>query len=117
MKNIYKLNKIIVGLNIGLFIGGFFGVLFLPITGVVQVVCFLIYLSKWKSIEKDLTYHLKIYGILTLFTLLIQSSIILVKTLDILFWAPIISGTMLSIYFFIISSVQSKYYTNNRKLG
>ena len=50
MKTIYKINKVVVIVNLILFLTIYFGMLFLPVTGIVQLVMFGIYCYKWQSV-------------------------------------------------------------------
>ncbi len=53
MRKIYTINKILIIVNIALFIIPYFGLLFMIITGVVQLTLFLIYMFRWKQIPKN----------------------------------------------------------------
>lgn len=115
MKTIYILNKVLIVINLVLFLTIYFGLLFLPITGITQLVCFLFFLSHWKKMDPSIKKHLRYYGISVLITLGILLSLQYLQNLDLLFWLPIIFGGILSIYFLLITERQSNYSLNQQQ--
>lgn len=116
MKTIYLLNKFLIIANSILFLTLYLGMLFLIITGAVQILCFLYYSYHWKRVEPHLKRHFRYYAFLAFATLLVLQSIKYFKSIDFLFWTPILSGFVLSIYFFILSKWQKEYTTQLKSL-
>ncbi|ANH60131.1 hypothetical protein [Dokdonia donghaensis] len=109
MKTIYLLNKILVSINAFLFLLYYIGLLFLPITGAIQVCCFVYLLFRWSDVAPHLKKYFIIYGVVTVLSLSLLLCLKYFSSLDFLFWLPIILGIALSIYFLILTYKQSEY--------
>ncbi|WP_405210962.1 hypothetical protein [Dokdonia sp. Asnod2-E02] len=109
MKTIYLLNKILVSINAFLFLLYYIGLLFLPITGAIQVCCFVYLLFRWSDVAPHLKKYFIIYGVVTVLSLSLLLCLNYFSSFDFLFWLPIILGIALSIYFLILTYKQSEY--------
>ncbi len=115
METIYKINKVIVIINLILALTIYFGMLFLPITGIVQIASFVYFLCHWKNINPRLKNHFIGYGISVVITLSILSCINFFKSSSFFIWMPMISGICLAIYFLLLSKWQMEYtYTHHK---
>ncbi|WP_299150618.1 hypothetical protein [uncultured Dokdonia sp.] len=109
MKTIFLLNKILVSINAFLFLLYYIGLLFLPITGAIQVCCFVYLLYRWSDVAPHLKKYFIIYGVVTVLSLSLLLCLNYFSSFDFLFWLPIILGIALSIYFLILTYKQSEY--------
>lgn len=64
MKLIYNINKVVIIINVILVIIPFFALLFMTITGVVQVISYLAILTMWKRTDPSIRNYLSIYPFL-----------------------------------------------------
>lgn len=112
MKTLYKINLILVIINVILGLTIYLGLLFMIITGVCQVVMYLIYLSKWKDISKELKTPFIKYGIITVITLSVFSYALYDES-DFLFTLPMITSGLLAFYFLYISKKQRDFYVSS----
>ena len=117
MKTIYKINKVVVIVNLILFLTIYFGMLFLPVTGIVQLVMFGIYCYKWQSVVEPLKKHFVIYGSLALLSL---GLLFLSPGLG--YWdgfsliSSMVLGGLLSLYFLQITRRQVQYLEETEPL-
>lgn len=109
MKTLFLINKTLIITNAILFITVYGGLLFLPITGVIQVCCFVHLLFRWSDVAPHLKKYFIIYGAVTVLNLSLLICLIYFSSFDFLFWLPIILGIALSIYFLILTYKQSEY--------
>ncbi|TVZ53160.1 hypothetical protein OD90_2357 [Dokdonia sp. Hel_I_53] len=118
MKKIYSLNKILIIINIGLFIIPYFGLLFMIITGVVQIILFFIYVMKWNQIPQSNKKQLLVYVAICLiiFIGIYYSSASEYYNDLILSMLLIISG-LLELYFLYISKKLSDLYLKSNVNG
>ena len=69
MKIVYKINKIIIIINLILALIPFLGLLFMIITGFTQIVSYTIWISKWKHIHLTLQRYFIAYPFLVIIAL------------------------------------------------
>jgi len=110
MKTLYKINSIIIIINVILGFTIVLGLLFMQVTGLCQVITYFIYLGQWNKISNELKTPFKLYGLLTTITLIVffsinQSRYLTDETIPIL----IFSG-FLAFYFLYLSKKQKDYY-------
>ena len=115
MKTIYLLNKILVSINAFLFLLYYIGLLFLPITGAIQVCCFVYLLFRWSDVAPHLKKYFIIYGVVTVLSLSLLLCLNYFSSFDFLFWLPITLGIALSIYFLILTYKQSEYTLSSQE--
>lgn len=107
MKTLYTVNKIVFIINLILAFIPFAGLLFMMITGAVQVTSYMIYLTKWKQIHPVL----RNYFILYPFLVGITCSILAIGK-DITFIISLSIATLIAICFLYITYRQNKYVTH-----
>lgn len=117
MKTLYYLNIIIIFTNLLLGITVVFGLLFMMVTGVFQVICYIIYMTQWKKISSTLKTPFIIYGILTTVTLIPFFNVDNVGNLGddampILFFSGI-----LAFYFLFLSKKQYDFSKKNLEIS
>ncbi len=115
MKTLFLINKTLIITNAILFITIYGGLLFLPITGAIQVCCFVYLLSRWSYVAPHLKKHFITYGAVTVLSLSLLLCLQYFSSLDFLFWLPIILGIALSIYFLILTHKQSEYALHSKE--
>ncbi|MFC4636237.1 hypothetical protein ACFO3O_20185 [Dokdonia ponticola] len=64
MKLLYNINKVIIGINLILIVIPFFALLFMTITGIVQVISYLVVLTMWKRTDPSTRKYLSMYPFL-----------------------------------------------------
>lgn len=73
MKLLYNINKVVIIMNLILIVIPFFGLIFMFITGCIQVISFIVFLFLWKKIAYSLRRYFLIYPILVGIALAILS--------------------------------------------
>lgn len=73
MKRLYNINKVIIIINLILAFIPFIGLLFMVITGITQVISYIIYLTKWRHIDTKLRNYFIAYPFLVAIVLSIIS--------------------------------------------
>lgn len=104
MKTIYKINKVTVIINLILFIIPYFGLVFMMVTGVTQIIIYLIHLCYWDKTPTLFKKHLVLYGLLVITTLsFLYNSDQFVYGKDFVFASCLISAGLLAFYSLYIS--------------
>ena len=113
MRTIYKINKVVVIFNLVLVIISYFTMLFLPITGIIQLVMFGMYCIIWQSVAEPLKKHFAVYGFLVFISLrLLFFSGKLEYYRDFSLISSMVLGGLLSLYFLVICTSQWLYLKN-----
>ncbi|WP_339848790.1 hypothetical protein [uncultured Dokdonia sp.] len=108
MKTIYKINKVIVIINLILFIIPYFGLIFMMATGATQIILYLIHICYWKKIPTLFKKHLILYGLLVMATLsFLYFGEEFVYAKDFVFVVSLISAGLLAFYSLYISRALS----------
>lgn len=113
MKNIYTINKIIIIVNLILYITLFGGLLFQMVTGTIQIISFIVYLFVWKKLDKTLHKHFIAYGITMITIVSIFFTSISFNHPMTLF--AIIASALLAVYFLFISKWQTDFILQSEK--
>ena len=114
MKTLYKINLILIITNVILGFTIYLGLLFMIITGICQVLMYIIYLIKWKDISKELKTSFIIYETTTIITLILFSIGTQYHSGNFLIPVSMITSAMLAFYFLYLSKKQSDF--SNLKL-
>lgn len=114
MKTMYQINKVVLIVNVLLFIIPFLGLLFLMITAITQLTLFAVYLWKWKMIATSLKKFFILYGILATIAL----SLLYVINLsaygkDTIFIVSMVLATICAVLSLYLSRKQWRYLQIN----
>ena len=115
MKNVYTVNKVLLIVNTLLFLTIYFGLLFLIVTGIVQILCFIYYMVHWEKIDPKLELYFRSYGVLV--PLILCPFLFLEYLGDYmgLLLIPLIAGSILAICFTLLSRKQMLYSQKSLK--
>ncbi len=117
MKTLYKINLILIIINVILGFTIYLGLLFMIITGLCQVVMYIIYLIKWKDIAQGLRTPFIRYGTIMAITLILFSLGMYYGSDHFLIPVTMITSGLLAFYFLYLSKKQYDFSKENLETG